>query len=98
MGAPGLLNAKHMNEGDTAAKDKLEFSTYAEKSLLGRTIVAIRYLNDTEADGLGWSASPIVLLLDDGAMIYPAQDDEGNGPGALIGQTKTGKELLIPVV
>jgi hypothetical protein len=64
----------------------------AEKSLKGRTIVAVRWLTQQEADDLGWGSRAPVLVLDDGNMVYPSADDEGNDAGALFlnsGATKT---------
>jgi len=33
---------------------------------------------------LHWSLRPPVLVLDSGLALYPAQDPEGNGPGAFM--------------
>lgn len=52
-------------------------------ALVGRKIMAVRYMSHEEAERLGWEARGIVLQLDNGLLIFPAQDDEGNGPGAL---------------
>lgn len=54
----------------------------AEK-LEGRTIVAVAYMNDTEAEQMDWMSRPIILKLDDGNYIYPMSDDEGNDGGAM---------------
>jgi hypothetical protein len=59
-------------------------------TLEGRTIVAVRKMRPAEAKREGWDlrwahGAPPVLVLDDGQVIYPSQDDEGNGPGALFG-------------
>jgi hypothetical protein len=93
-----LLDAKHMNKTDQAAETKLRWSKEAEKHLLGRTIVAVRYLTDAEVENLGWYSASVVLLLDNGAMIFPSQDDEGNNAGALFGQGKKGEEITLPVI
>jgi hypothetical protein len=55
----------------------------AKKQLLNRKIVDVRYLTTEEMEGLGWYERSVVMILDDGNMIYPSQDDEGNGAGAL---------------
>lgn len=34
--------------------------------------------------------APVALLMEDGTYIYPSQDDEGNGPGALFGRSSKG--------
>jgi hypothetical protein len=38
---------------------------------------------DEEMESLGWDERSIVLILDDGNMIFPSSDDEGNQAGAL---------------
>jgi hypothetical protein len=34
-------------------------------------------------ENLGWYERCVVMILDDGNMIYPSSDDEGNNAGAL---------------
>ena len=70
----------------------------AQEHLLGKTIVAIRYLTQEEADGLGWYEKSLVLVLNDGSYIFPSQDDEGNGAGALFGATADDGHLTFPTV
>jgi len=55
----------------------------AKKLLLNRKIVGVRYLLDEEMELLGWDERSIVLILDDGNMIFPSSDDEGNQAGVL---------------
>lgn len=72
------------------------WSDKAEKLLVGRNIVGVRYLNDEEMQSLGWTYRAPVLILDDGALILPSSDDEGNEAGALF---TTYDELpTIPVI
>jgi hypothetical protein len=40
-------------------------------------------MGDDEAEEFGWYQKPIVIQLDDGNLIYPSADDEGNNGGAL---------------
>ena len=70
----------------------------ASALLVGRTIKSIRYLTKEEYTNLGWYASPIVLELDNGALLFPSSDDEGNNAGALFGQGADGSELTFPVI
>ncbi len=54
--------------------------------LVGRTIIGVRRLDAGEVEDLGWFEDPavtLVLLLDDGALVWPQRDPEGNGPGVL---------------
>lgn len=53
------------------------------KPLVGRTIVGVRYLDDAEVTQLGLAHHPVCLQLDDGALLWPIADDEGNDAGAL---------------
>jgi len=72
---------------------------YAEQHLLGRTISQVDLLTQKEVDCLGWPSGTLVLELDDGTLLFPAADDEMNGPGALAGQSGTTREkLLFPVI
>lgn len=55
----------------------------AKEQLLNRKIVGVRYLGNEERDALGWSSRTIVLILDDGNLLFPASDEEGNDGGVL---------------
>lgn len=58
----------------------------ARQVLVGRTIKKVMYMNDTWAHALGFEdymARPLMMELDDGTLIIPLQDDEGNGGGAI---------------
>lgn len=76
----------------------MDWIKYGQQHLLNRKIVAVRYMTEKEQAEVGWSYRPIVLHLDNGSMIYPSMDDEGNDAGALFGQDKKGKELVFPVL
>ena len=57
----------------------------ANKILLGKKIVAIKWMGEEEADeGFGWYKRPVKLMLDDGTIIIPQMDDEGNDGGVLL--------------
>ena len=77
-------------------ESKKHWGLYVTKALVGRKIVAARYLNDAEMENLGWDKSGIVLLLDDGNYICPSRDDEGNGAGSL--HTSYADLPVIPVL
>ena len=58
--------------------------------LVGLRIVGVRAMTDQEREDEGWEGSPhhaTVLVLSDGTILYPSCDEEGNGPGALFGQS-----------
>lgn len=78
-------------------KDVAKYWTdIAKKQLLNRKIVDVRYLTEEEVDSLGWDQKCVVMVLDDGNMIYPSQDDEGNGAGSLF--TCNSDNPTIPVI
>jgi len=61
--------------------------------LQGATIVKVEYMTKKESKKMLWYEQPICLLLEkDGKRfwIYPSQDDEGNGGGALFMSNKQG--------
>ena len=61
------------------------WETTANKILLGKKIVKIRWQTETEAhDLMGWHSRAVELHLDDGTIICPQRDDEGNDAGALL--------------
>lgn len=70
----------------------------ARKSLEGRTVKSVRYLSAKEAQTLGWHQRPLVVEFDDGTLLFPSRDDEGNGAGALFGQGPKDEELVFPVL
>ncbi len=73
-----------------------EWETDIAKVLVGKKIVAIRYMTDEEMDNHGWSRRALIIQLDDGTAIYPSADDEGNGAGALF--TNSEEMPTIPVI
>jgi hypothetical protein len=78
-------------------KDYTKFWTdVAKKQLLNRKIVDVRYLSEEEAENLGWTQRSVVMVLDDGNMIYPSSDDEGNDAGALF--TCNADQPTLPVL
>jgi hypothetical protein len=67
----------------------------SEKVLLGRRILKVRYMTQKEAEEMGWDNRAIVIGLDNGTVIFPSMDDEGNNAGAIF---TTDKDLpTIPV-
>ena len=75
---------------------KKKWQDRAEKILVGRKIVKVEWMTDTECFNAGWYSKPICMLLDDGTWIYPSQDDEGNNGGALFTTSKV--ESCLPVM
>lgn len=73
-----------------------QWNTHASKLLVGRTIKAVSYMLPAEVESHGWEGRALMIELDNGLVIYPSQDDEGNGPGALF--TSDDKISVLPVL
>jgi len=71
------------------------WTNVAIKQLLGRKITEVRYLTHEEADDLGWEERCVVIHLDDGNMIFPSRDDEGNDAGSLFTNDPTQPTLPV---
>ena len=73
----------------------------ANKHLVGRTIVKAEWLSPSESHRLmGWDYQPIELHLDNGTILTPSSDDEGNDAGALFTNIKNKGmigEVIYPV-
>lgn len=71
----------------------------AKKELEGRTIKKVRYLTKEETEESGWYSSPLAIVLDNGVILIPMADDEGNNGGAIsISNAKVFKGGTIPVI
>lgn len=67
------------------------------KPIEGVKIKDVRPMADEEMKREGWTgrhSRPTVLELANGQTLYPSQDPEGNGPGALFGHDdETGRDF-----
>jgi hypothetical protein len=54
-----------------------------KKALVGQKITAIRYLSDEEKNAMGWYHKAPVIELEDGILLFPSADAEGNDAGVL---------------
>ena len=72
----------------------VDWTKRAKKLLLGKKIVKVEYLPESEAEDMMWSSRPVVFMLDDGTWIMPMADDEGNNGGALA----VGPDETLPVL
>ena len=74
--------------------------TDTETTITGRRIVEVRQMSARELEAEGWPPDQTVpvLVLDNGAILFPSRDEEGNGPGALFGATarKRGFRVFAP--
>ena len=69
----------------------------ARKLFEGKKIVSVRYMTEEEAEENDIEARPLCFKLDDGTIVIPLSDDEGNNGGAfqLIKKDQT---YLLPVI
>ena len=67
------------------------------KDLIGQKLVRIRPITQEELEAEGWdyAGATCVLEFEDGTIIYPSQDDEGNGAGTLFGKTPDGQTIYV---
>ena len=74
-----------MSELVESTPDKIEKTKYKDTlGLIGRKITYIRWATAKETKQLGYiGASPVIIKLDDGTLLIPQMDDEGNDGGAL---------------
>lgn len=65
--------------------EEIEQTKYKDTlGLIGRKITYIRWMTTRETELLGYiGASPVIIKLDDGTLLIPQMDDEGNDGGAL---------------
>ena len=64
------------------------------EGIINQKIVEVREMTKAEQEREGWDSPAIALVLDNGVVLYPSQDDEGNGCGALFGVDK-GKTFYV---
>ena len=55
----------------------------ANQLLVGAKIVRVSYLSEAEAEEMMWNSRGLVIELDNGQVLLPMADDEGNDAGAL---------------
>jgi hypothetical protein len=58
-------------------------SNEASRILLNKRIVQVRYMTEQEQQAFGWYHKAVVIQLEDGTLVFPSKDDEGNDAGAL---------------
>jgi hypothetical protein len=61
-----------------------EWQKKLKKHLVGRTIVKVEWLSPKRTEKLfGWTNQPCEIYLDNGTILTPSADDEGNDAGAI---------------
>ena len=64
--------------------------------LIGKKIVGIRYQTKKEMEDEYWDKRSVVIELDDGSLLYPSQDEEGNGAGEIFMKKKDKSYYVLP--
>jgi hypothetical protein len=66
---------------------------------VGLKVVEVRMMTKLELDAEGWEnyggGYPVAIIFEDGSMIYPSSDPEGNDVGCIFGMTKDGVGLIV---
>lgn len=75
-----------------------QWEAFAKELLVGRTIVEVGYVTDSEMSLNGWYRRPISLKLDNGTWLILLTDNEGNDGGALQVITNDVEFKLIPTL
>jgi hypothetical protein len=52
-------------------------------------------MTKVEQNAEGWRRPATVLVLDDGTLLYPSRDGEGNDAGALFGKSPGGEQFTL---
>lgn len=70
------------------------------KKLHDRIIKDVRYMTEGEAKAWGWYKRPLMIILDNGDIMIPQSDDEGNDGGAIYmtNPSLEGRDHLIYVI
>ena len=64
-----------------------------DSTYVGQKILGVRRLQPDEIEREGWDwlrphQTPTCIVLENGTILYPLQDEEGNGPGVLVGHAR----------
>ena len=67
------------------------------QNLSGKIIQRVRRMSPAELEANYWypDSEALVIELTDGTLLYPSQDEEGNGPGVLFAQTAEGQVITL---
>jgi hypothetical protein len=64
--------------------------------IIGQKIIDVRPMTEEELDHEGWDDRNVtVIVLEDGTLLYPSKDEEGNGAGELFGRDTNGVGMHI---
>jgi len=72
-----------MSKHPTNEELKIKWTRDISKYLVGRKITKIDYMSQEEVDEFGWYSASVRIHLDNGFILVPSRDDEGNDAGAI---------------
>jgi hypothetical protein len=85
-----------MTDLSTPKRRETHWNKVASDMLKGKVVAEVRYMTYKEMDEEGWEECTVVIFFTDGTYVFPSQDDEGNGPGALF--TSDDEHPVLPVL
>jgi len=69
--------------------------------IVGAKIKVIREMTNNELNENGWDKdfhhTPMAIEFDNGDILYPSRDDEGNGYGSIFGKDKKGNFIRLSI-
>jgi len=73
-----------MKTCDTEEEITANWQSKVNKHLVGKKIVKVEWLDPGKTHRIfGWDHQPCEIHLDDGTILTPSQDDEGNNAGSI---------------
>ena len=85
----------------STGEQETEEAQVAVPELVGSKLTEIRDMTDEELTNEGWdtdriNGKPPALVFDNGVVIYPSRDPEGNGGGMLFGRFEATSFYVTP--
>ena len=72
------------NLSEMSEEDRTKYwEDLVASELVGRKIVSVRYWTQAEVDFEDWYQRPVQIELDNGYILVPLRDDEGNDGGSI---------------
>ena len=101
MSSKTKLNGKQFDL-EVPSQREAYWTLLAEEHLVGKQIMKVEYITETEAKENGWSKRPIAFQIADktgrASWIVAQMDDEGNNGGVLAILTDKNKGDVIPTI
>jgi len=56
------------------------------ENIIGQKIVEVRPMTSEEKEDEGWEYGTVVIVLNNGVLLYSSSDEEGNDAGVMFGK------------